>query len=75
MDIKDKMTKSIKEARACLNMLASGGVVGVKNCQVVSALWAQLDLLEACVSTMREESEENLVKECEDGDAEKNTGC
>ena len=42
METKNKIKECTREARECLKRLASGGIIGVENCQYVAILWGKL---------------------------------
>lgn len=53
--MKKKIKKAVSDARKYLEQLTNGGVIGVRNCQYVALIAANLDLIE----NLTEEKEEN----------------
>lgn len=51
----EKIKKAVSDARMYLEQLTKGGVIGVRNCQCVALIAANLDLIE----NLTEEKEEN----------------
>ncbi len=59
METKAKVQRKIKEVRACLRGLASGGIVGVENCHYIAMMWMNLNLIEEYVKKIPEDERDN----------------
>lgn len=54
----EKIKKAVSDARMYLEQLTKGGVVGVRNCQYVALIAANLDMIDNLTDEKEEDKDE-----------------